>query len=321
MQVDYPPETASLLVSGTSHGVEIWDTKEQRLLCVLPTGHSTMAKSIDGLSAILCGGTRGISRWPIEKSSSHWRIGPPEMITTTSMKIFDVDASSRYIAALQEDSIVLFDLLDSTRTVTHIGTHDGSHQISISPDGKWIATTAWHPGSDIKIWDRESRDCVAVLSPGLGAATASFSPDSQWLASAVWKDFSMWKVGTWELKYELDRSQDDDWSPTLAFTSDSSVFASLYHRRAIQLVATATGERIAILESMDPGMIGRVTFNADDSQLATVVDNRLVVWNLNQVREELSKIGLTWEWDSDQTPKGEIKPPATIELSLPFEQP
>jgi WD40 repeat protein len=309
-QISYSRRWPSLAISATSDGVELWDTCERQLLGRLPSGVTTSAVLLPDESAIMSCGPQGVLRWPIDVTDSTWRIGHPQTISPTATAKLEVEANGQAMVALQGHTIVVFDLSESTPTASELGVHPGAHQVFISPDGKWIVSTTWQMGSGIWIWDRASGERVKELEKDMGAATAAFSPDGQWLATCVWRNLAVWKTGTWERQAQVERPADDDWSPALAFSSNSKMFATLFSRRSIQLLDTMTGQRLAIIESSDPGMIGDVEFNSTGNILGAVSDRRLLIWNLGQLHEQLSLIHLGWE-------SFMIPPEADLDVGVP----
>lgn len=309
----YPPGSPDLLLASTAGGVEFWDTESQQLLGTLPDDSGGVVKSAPDGSALFSASLSGLKRWPLRREDEAWFCTRPEALLATEIKHFALDPSGRWLVALSNEQLKLCNLTLPGRPFTDLGKHPGGNQVAISPDAQWIVSTTWHQGTGVRLWDRASGQLLMDLAPDKGAATVAFSPDGRLLAVSVWDRVSILEAGTWRKLHEIDRNRDDDWSPHLAFSSDSAVLACHYTRRSVQLLSAATGQRLAVLEAAEPGMIGHLQFNADDSQLAAVVGQGLQVWDLRRLHELLAPVGLDWEpQPRPANPAAELHSPARV---------
>jgi WD40 repeat protein len=119
-------------------------------------------------------------------------------------------------------------------------------------------------------------------------------------------------VGTWKLVHQIERVDQDPWPGALAFAPDSRVLACIHTRQTILLIDVASGQKLAILESAEPGTIGSLQFNANGDELAVVIDNRAHIWKLDQMRSELARIDLDWNPTSSPMPVDAIDPPERV---------
>jgi WD40 repeat protein len=225
-----------------------------------------------------------------------------------------LDGEGKFVAVLRNTGLWLVDLTESTYPARHLGDHASVHQVAVSPDGRWIVTTAWQLGSGVRVWDRASGDFVRDLAPDMGAASAEFSPDGKTLISGTWREFALWEVGSWRQLQRIDRSPDEDWTGPLSFAPNSAWAATTYTRQSIQLLDMETGQQIAVLKPSEPGTVTHLAFNAVGDQLAAVVDDRLQVWKLDDLRSELTNINLALPDDGTMPPNVSFPTPAAIEV-------
>lgn len=292
--VEYDAEHPHLAISATDAGAEFWDTSQGRLLATIPAGATRAARlTMDGES-LITGGSAGVLRWPVYRNGDAWRVGEPETLMREPCGGFVLTPDGRRLIGLFGSSLAMINVTSEERRVLLIGTHQLTHQIDLSPDGRWLVSTAWQMGSGIRIWDVEQRQLARDLEPTSGAAYAAFSPHGRWLATAVEQRASLWDANDWTLMRDTKRVNDDRWAGPVAFSPDTRLLATLHSRHTIQLSDAISGRPLAILESSEPGMISRLRFNSTGTELAVVVDAGLQVWKLAELRRELAQLSLDW---------------------------
>jgi len=74
------------------------------------------------------------------------------------------------------------------------------HGLAYSPDGKFLASTAWD--ETLTIWDLE-RNEQKKLPPGFALESVAFSPKGDLLASCSKRGLRIWDVMTWEVRHEI----------------------------------------------------------------------------------------------------------------------
>lgn len=305
--MDFVAGHANLALASTSGGIEVWNTA---------TGRHEVIEEFPKNAGVISGANgkslfvfheKGIVEVPFTvvdglvvpgESGTIAEVGPAVDGEINVRRIVASDDGSS-LGALIDDRLLVYDLKEPGFAATEIGVHTGANQIAISPDGRWMVSTTWHKGSGVQVWDRLSRKMVVDLFPDIGKATAEFSPDGKWLVIGTGSELVLWETGTWTRKFSVDRDNDDNWTTSIAFSPDSSLFAGHYSRKAIQLVSTKSGERQAILETTEPGLIGCLRFNSSGDQLGSVVNNKIQIWDLSELRQQLARIGLDWASEPD----------------------
>ncbi len=296
-----------LALASTSEGIEVWNTATNQCRVIGDFPKYAGAISDAAGNSLFVFHEKGILKVPYTVSDGFIEPHEAEAITESGPAM-DSEINVRRImasedgsslAALIDDRIMVFDLNEPGFAVTEVGEHVGASQIAISPDGRWIVSTTWSGGSGVQVWDRLTRKMVVDLFPDIGKATAQFSPDGKSLVIGTGSELVLWETGTWTRKFSVDRDNDDNWTTSIAFSPDSALFAGHYSRKAIQLVSTTSGERQAILETTEPGLIGCLRFNSSGDQLGSVVNNKVQIWDLDDLRQQLAKSGLDWNNGND----------------------
>jgi WD40 repeat protein len=207
---------------------------------------------------------------------------------------FTYNAPGDWFAAanVHSNSASVFDR-SLTNRVFETGRHPGLEFVTISPDGRWVAT-----GSDqdrqLKIWDTTSNREELSLPVGL-RSRAAFSADGKWFI-AFGAGFELREVESWR---RVKLFHEEDQAPVLgaaAFSPDSRILAVVTDVRAIHLIDMHTLQTLAILNSPGATEIHSLVFSPDGVSLAAVGDAvRLRMWNLQLLREQLAIFKLDWQ--------------------------
>jgi eukaryotic-like serine/threonine-protein kinase len=296
---DFSPN-GRLLALAHADGVRLWDVATGEEVAVLPTGPPCSAFFHPDGRSLFTSGTRGALRWPLKSTpgpaSEVVQIGPPENLGLPGPNQACLDAAGRVLAVGErgQGRVVVLDLAKGTSKVLP-GVHPNVAAITISADGRWVATGTVG-GSGVKVWDLKAGRLAAELPAG-DRASVLLSPDGRWLAVGGPSDgFRLWEVGTWRPgQVRLPR-----WS-CMAFTPDGRVLALCPATIGlVTLVDPATGREFATLESPNPQPIGWLRFSRDGTRLAAGWEANegqggTQVWDLRRVREHLTGMGLDWD--------------------------
>ena len=185
------------------------------------------------------------------------------------------------------------------------GTQPGMRFLAFSPDGKFLASGAFHY-PNVKIWNAQTGQLVKEL-PAANEfsdpnASVVFSADGRELVISTPCESLFWKTSDWALARRRPRPP-KDLAATMSFSSDGKLFAATQTRNVVRLYDAVTGTVLADLEAPHSGWISALSFNHDATQLA-VGESRdaLRVWDLRQIREQLADMGL--DWDQPPRPSG-----------------
>ena len=185
------------------------------------------------------------------------------------------------------------DLKSGRETVALKAGHPGMRWASLSADARWIASGAWHNPS-VKIFDADSGEMVKNLTTE-DMSSVAFSPDGKWLVIGG-KDYQFLEVGTWEVKWRLQRPFAEGFPPAMTFSGDGRILALCHTWRNVRLIDMMNGDEIATLEAPKPWQISSLSFNHDASSLAVGGENtrEFHLWNLRLIRQQLSCMSLDW---------------------------
>jgi serine/threonine protein kinase/WD40 repeat protein/tetratricopeptide (TPR) repeat protein len=296
----YPGNVENLAFEGqgrvlalrTSEGLQLWDTEALEPLARL----SNLRGSDPGFQrdgSLLTFGIPGLLRWPIERSSGRWTLGPPRMLHDSRSTGGNV-AGSRLSAR-----VVWGKTLEHVQSLTpHFDVRYGA----ISPDGQKAATIGFHGTSEgVKVWDTRTGRLVATLAES-NMSYAVFGPDNRWLVTSRGK-CKLWDMSTWRLIREVDPE-----GGQISLSPDGSILTTTY-RNLVRLYDTKTWERLATLEAPTLNIPVRPTWTPDGSRLALIdpETHDVLIWNLDLVRAELAELGL--DWDSTGSTRRPVEPP------------
>ena len=272
-----------LLAVGTDQGVALWDL-EGGEVGFLPIGNAWNLL-FEPSGDLLTSGSAGVLRWPIrsEPAGGGWRLGPPlRLPLPTSFAGINEDRAGRTVALA---NFTTAHVLAPDRAF-EVGPLDDCRGISVSPDGRWLATGGHSIGA--QVWRCRDGEKVADL-PIDGGGGVTFSPDGKWLMTSEHTS-RLWAVETWRESRRFA-------GMGLGFSPDGRMALIKEPSKVLWLVEAETGRPIARLESPDRSDVGSAAFSPDGSRLV-VTSNDLraaQVWDLRAIRRRLAAMGLDWD--------------------------
>ncbi len=304
-------------------GVSTWDAVSGRRLGTLPLPTRRVV-SVPGGGYLTQVG-RGLflcpSRSVQEDGVERLRLGPPRYLIDAALRVDSIsvsaDGTEVAIALGQRDAVVI-DLTTPDRILCVV-RHPSVNQLSLSPDGRWLATGTWF-GEDFRIWDVATG--ALVKSEPATIARVYFSPDGRWLVSSTGSAYTAWRVGSWERVWQVDREDDSRFAGKAAFSSSGSLAAFWITRRTVSLHDSATGRRLAVLRGTVDEFPALMRFSPAGDRLwiargsgdAKILER----WDLPRLRARLDEVGL--DWDAPRLPEGtptaDAAQPAPIEIEL-----
>jgi WD40 repeat protein len=281
-----------LLASTGQDGVRIWDTTAGTEIAHLLEG---LAFSPDG-SQLLTSGADGLHLRTIHydpnAAGGRLRLGEPrEVGAAKGLRTGWVswDRSGRFLAVqVDRPTAIVLDLETSAEVARFV--HPALDRLSLSPDGRWLATSTWK-GRGIKVWDVTRRALAREWDSPM--AFVAFSPDGRWLATSVDREeyYQLWDVGSW---------RPGPMFPALRFAgrmafSEGPMLLALGQGGPVQLIDPAGGREVMTLESASgfSDMISALTLSPDGRLLAVGTgDHTILLWDLELVRKQLAALGL-----------------------------
>ncbi len=308
-------------MAATGEGVGVFDIATGKKVAFLPLGITWAAVFEPDGGGLLTSSAEGLHRWPIEphpdSAVADLRIGPPRTLwrekplerarlSSDGGTLGVVRGSRGYALHLSSDK--------ASRGAV-LGGQAGLASIAVSPDGRWIATGAWH-GSGVGIWDAQSGRVIQRLLPEAANANAAFSPDGRWLVTGTGSEYGFWEVGSWLLRHRIPRERAGELPGKMAFTRDGRLLAVALSRRTIRLVDPGSGRELATLQPRDRANINSLCFSPDGGQLGAATANKVIeLWDLRRIRQQLAAMGL--DWDRPPLPPAErVQAPQALRVEV-----
>ena len=297
-ELDFSPDGTRLATVCYGEGVRLWDVASGKEAALLDVPALSAVFTAD--DQLLTSGERGLELWPLhagpEPSGRSLRAGPPRTLLGGRCGAMRLDSEARTVVVVESDQegqghphVVS---LDDPGLRRPYDDYPELANIDASPGGEWIAGGTWH-GRGVPIWKSSDKKPVKVI-PAPAGAVVRFSPDGRWLAVGDGPVYRFFEVGSWEEEWSVPRHRVEEYGQ-LAFSPDGKVVALPHTLHVVKLYELATRKELATLEAPHEGAICKVEFSRDGAVLAASTRNRFVhVWDLRELRRELSDLGLDW---------------------------
>lgn len=299
-------------------GVWVYEAATGRKVAHLPTTRCQTVR-FHPTTGLLIGCQAGYYRWPFKVESEGPRFGQPEpflfvpggweemqmaripgrsdivVIDPNQNRALIVDPGAKYAAWRPLDALV--------------GRMRPVISITVSPDGRWVATGGWKTGH-IVLWDLAGYRVGKHLpiAPGWNEVSgmAQFSPDGQWLTIAVWAqerlEYRQWRVGTWEPGPVLSAAQ-STLMRAVVYSSDGWMLARAISDTEVVIEDTRSGREITRFVSLNPDKPIPLAFSPDGSRLVVATaDGTAKLWDLHLARERLKEVGFDCDFPARSRP-------------------
>jgi eukaryotic-like serine/threonine-protein kinase len=300
-RVVFSPDGEMLAMALRPEGVRIVRASDGVGLAHLPIGYCDEVLYLPDGSLLTCN-DHGLCRWPVRRMRGDTlRMGPPEPLAAVTPRDGYVhtglaaDGSGRLIgiAAPAQQGSVLVDSEQPWRR-TCLVPHRLVSSLTISPNGRWVATAGLEPSGDnglVKVWDAATGQLLVELPTGYSQTV--FSPDGQWLALSGVSRYRLFKTGSWSPGPEVDYGAQHG-CLRMSFHPDGRLAALLDTiQPVVRLVEVETGRVLATFESPDESNLYCVVFSPDGRFIAAShADQRVELWDLSSIRSRLEKLNL-----------------------------
>jgi Tfp pilus assembly protein PilF len=302
-----------LIGSGRSAGTWVWDLADP--LCEaarLPDYFDSLSFSPKGDHLLTLRGDHGLYVWPVTSNRGdegrEVRFGPPRRVsqpagntgagwTNTGEGIIELDSKRGQF---------LVHNLNKPGKARVFGPHPNISGFRISPDGRYVATSAWHPlENSIRVWDLSGTGLVKELAPRTGFS--AFTPDGQWLVTVPWTPHpgQLWRIGSWEPGPETPHL-----IGATEFTPDGEYVTSVRDNPLrINVFKASSGEPLATLLEPYASVSWFQRWSPGRNMLAIRGDHyRVRLWNVAAIRRQLAEMGLDWDEPPLPEPKWNNRP-------------
>ena len=294
------PQWPSLLLTANKERISLYDTQRQKLLTQLSDYQTSVAEfSADGSSLVIYSSKSSVKiPLTITRTEGDLEVvlGEPQQFLGPlpgASETFELSSDNKSVLVGFRGNAAssygeLISLVDGSRV--RFGPHPHMTALSISPDGKWVATSCWR-GRGIKIWEAATGEEKATLLPDTKAMRVKFSPDGKYLVAVQEEDIYVWQAGTWEpVHFDVDRHHGImgyiDFTDRF-FVADNTGYLP-------QLVDMQSKRWLLHFENNVEDIQRDYSFSKDGSQLVIGGIEYTHIWDLKRVREHLTEIGLGW---------------------------
>jgi serine/threonine protein kinase/WD40 repeat protein len=278
-----------LLAVGTGDGIVLWDAARGSEVGFVGCG-LIMSMVFEPSGALLASGSTSLWRFPVQKgpvAGDPLRLGLPEKLPVPTFRSsIATSRDGRVVASTQGwGAFVLHK--DHPGQPIRLFPHAGAKFVAVSPDGRWVATGAYH-GTLVKVWEARTGKLAATL-PIEGACAVFFSPDGKWLATNAGR-VRLWAVPSWQEGPSFEGAQP-------AFSPDGKLLAVSTGHGTIRLLDPADGREHARLEDPNHDRARFLFFSADGTKLVVASNDSQSVhlWDLRKIRVGLSERKLDWD--------------------------
>jgi hypothetical protein len=147
-----------------SDHVRLFDLQSGDELAALPQGGQHVA--FQASDALVTNAAAELLRWPIKRDSeqpSRLQIGPPVRLHFGSY--VDIDCDAKGEVTVQAAGSGAF-VLRPGKSTKFLGPHADGRHVSISPDGRYVATGNHHGEEGVKVWDCQTGKLIIRLPAG-----------------------------------------------------------------------------------------------------------------------------------------------------------
>ncbi len=331
-----------LLAGAGERGVILCDAARGETTAVLAIGACYSIDFDPKSEGFRTCGAAGAYFWPLERldaqepqggnglqGADRVRVGPPVLLAPRAEHLQGSPNLRRedirlYRAAYSADGslgaavlwgkyAVVSDLNDPARKPVVV-EHSGIHRLSLSGDGRWLATAVFH-GKDIKIWDARAGGPEVAILPAENSLV-HFAPGGRWLIAARGREYIWIEVGTWQVRRVWKRDDFGVVAGEAVVSGDGKTLAIHANLQEIALLDLETGDELCRLRSpVSDSHVAALSLNADGSRLVARDQSGILVWDLRAIRGQLSVLGLDWNRPPFPPPPDPARP-LRVEVEL-----
>jgi eukaryotic-like serine/threonine-protein kinase len=255
--------------------------------------------SADG-NSFFTANQNGVLSWPVSYETNtmsvRLRLGPATQMRMGSGKTLKIVTSSKdgqMMVGGSADEWFIADRGKAERIVKYPTRFNSGNCFLISTDKRWVALGFWMASAFV--CDARNGEPVKEF-PEVRAGILAFTPDGRWLVTCSQDEYRFWQTGTWQPGPVLKRDLASAASGAIAFEPEGRLMAIARTAYSVQLVNANNGEVLAELTSPNPHEVRRLCFSPDGGLLAVTGMEGIHLWDLRQLRRELTTLGLDWSF-------------------------
>ena len=284
------------LVGGSGQGLALWDlqTGDELAFAEHSSVRSITFSASDSMS-FQASGSSGMHRWKIQQvvdggGTNRYTLNRSEELTRYNINKHINSPDGSLMAAISGRYVTVID--KATRELSEpIKGQPGINNLAFSPDNKWLAAGCWK-GRGARIWEVENPDNWVDLLTNEDVTRCMFTQNGKWLITGNRRAYQIRSVGDWKVVRELPAGG----KILLAVDPTGKYIALNLGDDRIELRDGETFEPIAAFRPPSSGAFGKIAFSPDGNHFALGTSTRnFYVWNIPEMRRELSKMGLDWE--------------------------
>ncbi len=240
-------------------------------------------------------GRRGLRRWTIEEvqgneenAVSELKLHGGDMVVPPqngfSDAPFDIAFTGAVIGLCRTNGLLLFSSA-SNKSVYTQSFHADVRRVSITQDGKQVASSGWN-GGDVCIWDAETGQLQHRIAEPT-ACIAKLSPDGKLLATSA-STITVWDTANWRQLYQFKVDGQASSGVSVCFAPDSHTLAVSDSYGRVHLVDARSGHELMLLTGPIERQIVGMYYNPNGTQLAILSAwGTADFWDLDCIQAEL----------------------------------
>lgn len=286
--VAFSPDGKILASGGTDNTVRLWDLNNPIAEPIVLLGHEDYISSVifnpDG--NVLASGSSDLTirLWQLNDLEAK-----PDVLYTNSVNSLAFNPNGDVLASASFNQIRLWDMLNLRARSTLLSGHEEHvNSLAFSPDGNTLASGS--SDQTVRLWDMNNIEAAPFIFRGheAGVTSVYFSPDSKTVASVSGDVFSF--DNTLQL-LQIGNSIEE---PTVMKGQESIPLSVAFSPDGTKLVSGSLDSTMRLwnLSNLDakPELLtefltrfDQVVFSPDGNNLAIIDDNRVRLWDANNL--------------------------------------
>lgn len=290
--ITFSPDGDSIAIAGEV-GLVVWDLAHRRRMDGPLIGECFSAVWNSDASALEIQSAVGTQRLPIEVSGGiQKKLGPPQRVDryTNDCRLSARSSDGRGRAFWAKDRIVV---AVTERRTLELPLPQAPEHLALAPDASILCgalpkgeVVAWRTSDGARIWSTN----------GVAPQRLAFAPNGRWLVSSDGNSLRFWEFPGFVAGRAIARDGDVGAAGVAVFSPDSTLLAVTMSRSELALISVASGELVVRLPNPNRWQVTTLSFDATGRFLAAgSFEGVVTVWNLQQLRTQLSQVGLNWE--------------------------